>query len=180
MSDRGRLLKRRGLLKGALAVAGTAALSSFPRDASAHNLTPTDPSFPFAKYESIVNRRVQIKQVYEWPNVNNPIIFANTRNGLNGAQFSYGIPADDIQVVVQCYASANAAMYDDFIWSKYRFGEMVGVRDPSTGQPAIRNIWWKSAIQAGAVTPPPLTSSHPYYADTSIEGLQRRGVLYLI
>ena len=60
---------------------------------------------------------------------------------LNGFQFSYDIPPDEIQVVVQAYASANAAIYDDFIWEKYRWGEALNVMDPETNRPATRNIW---------------------------------------
>ena len=68
--------------------------------------------------------------------------------GLNGFQFSYGIPAEQIQVVVQAYASANAATYDDEIWEKYQFGELLNVIDPETKKPAERNIWAKSSISA--------------------------------
>ena len=175
-----RRLNRRMMLKSALAMAGATAMASFPRQAEAHDLKPTDPAYPWARYEAILNKRAQVKQVYQWPNLTNAILYPNIRNGLNGAQFSYGIPADDIQIVVQAYFSANAAMYDDSLWSKFRLGEMFNVRDPSTGQPATRNIWYATRISASTVTPPPLARSHPYYADTSIEGLQRRGVGWLI
>ncbi len=181
MSDEAfRRLKRRMLFKSALAFAGATAIASVPRQAEAHDLKPTDPAYPWGRYEAIVNKRAQVKQVYQWPNLTNAILYANIRNGLNGAQFSYGIPADDIQIVVQAYFTANAAMYDDFVWNKFRLGEVFSVRDPSTGQPATRNIWYASRIPASTVTPPPLARSHPYYADTSIEGLQRRGVAFLI
>ena len=66
---------------------------------------------------------------------------------MNGFQFSYGIPADAIQVVVQAFASANAATYDDTIWEKYKLGERLGVNDPETGEPALRNIWYASSVR---------------------------------
>jgi hypothetical protein len=101
-----------------------------------HDLRPGDPSYRFQEYEAIVNRSAQVKQVYQWPNIANAIVFPNIRNGLNGFQFSYDIPPDEIQVVVQAYSSANAATYDDFIWEKYRWGEALAVRDPQqTSQP---------------------------------------------
>ena len=90
---------------GSTAIGGTVAWG--------HDLRPDDPTYRFHDYENIVNRTAQIKQVYQWPNIANAIIYANIRNGLNGFQFSYDIPPDDIQVVVQAYASANAATYDD-------------------------------------------------------------------
>jgi hypothetical protein len=66
----------------------------------------------------------------------------NTSNGLNSFQFSYDLPTDQVQVVVVAYASANLAMYDDAMWDKHRLGEVFKVQDPSTGQPATRNIWF--------------------------------------
>jgi hypothetical protein len=171
-------MSRRALLKAAGAAAGAAALGQSPRAAQAHELTINDPMYRFAEYEAIVNRDVRIRQVYEWPNISNPTIYPNIRNGLNGFQFSYGMAPTQIQVVVQAYASANAAMYDDFVWEKYRWGERLAIKDPSNDQPATRNIWFKS--QVPAVSPLPGERSHPLYNDTSIEGLQRRGVLFLI
>lgn len=172
-------LSRRELFQAAVAAAGAAALAHLPQKVEAHDLTPADPAYRFEKYESIVNRPVRLRQLYQWPNIANPIIFANIANGLNGFQFSYNVPADDIQVVVQAYFSANAATYDDQIWAKYRLGEALNVKDPATGAPATRNIWVKSKLPAQEVTPPPKDRAHQYYTDTSIEGLQRRGVLFL-
>ena len=84
-------ISRRRLLKVAgTAAAGAVALSQFPRASSAHNLTPTDPAYRFNEYEAMVNREVRLRQVYEWPNLANSIIFANTRNGINAAVFAYG------------------------------------------------------------------------------------------
>jgi hypothetical protein len=171
-------LDRRTLLKTSAAAVGAAVLGQVPRVASAHDLRPTDPAYRFDDYERIVNRDVLVRQVYQWPNISNPIVWANIRNGMNGFQFSYGIAPDDMQVVVQAYATANAAMYDDHIWEKYRFGEARGVTDPTTDAPATRNVFYPSSVQAGQSAP--AERSHPYYGDTSIEGLQRRGVLFLI
>ncbi len=95
-----------------------------------HDLRPDDPSYRFEEYEAIVNRRAHVRQVYEWPNIANSLIFANIRNGLNGFQFSYDVPPHEVQIVVQAYSSANAANYDDFIWEKYQMGEALAVRDP--------------------------------------------------
>jgi hypothetical protein len=52
-----------------------------------HDLRPGDPSYRFQEYEAIVNRSAQVKQVYQWPNIANAIVFPNIRNGLNGFSF---------------------------------------------------------------------------------------------
>jgi hypothetical protein len=170
--------RRRALSKAGAAAAGLGALARWPGVARAHDLRPSDPAYQFDEYERIVNREVTIRQLYAWPNLNNSIIYTNMSNGLNGFQFSYDVPLEEIQVVVQAYSSANVAMYDDDAWSTYRLGEMFNVKDPATGQPATRNVWFASKNPAPPA--PPAERSHPYYSDTSIEGLQRRGVLFLI
>jgi hypothetical protein len=140
MSDISRRgLSRRTALRAAGAAAAGVAVSQLPRVARAHDLRPNDPAYSFDEYESIVNRDVTIRQVYEWPNITNPIIYSNISNGLNGFQFSYELPADRIQVAVQAFASANLAMYDDAAWGKYRLGEIYKMKDPGTSQPATRN-----------------------------------------
>lgn len=167
-------------LSGTVAAA-TALLGKGAKTASAHDLKPNDPTYRYSTYEAIVNRRdANIRMVFQWPNLKNEIMFPNVRNALNGYEFSYGIPASSVQVVVQAYASANAATYDDFIWEKYQLGERMGITDPETGEPAVRNIWYTSSAPADDVTSPPEDRDHAYYADTSIQGLQRRGVLVLI
>jgi hypothetical protein len=171
-------LSRRSVLRTAgAAAAGAAAFMRMPGVASAHDLRPTDPAYQFDDYEAIVNREVTIRQVYEWPNLNNPIIFNNVSNGLNGFQFSYDLAPEKIQVVVQAYSSANLAMYDNSAWSTYRLGEIFNVKDPSTGQPATRNQWYASKNPEASSSP--ADRGNAYYSDISIQGLQRRGVLFL-
>ena len=138
--------------------------------ARAHDLRPTDPAYRFEEYEAIVNREVAFRQVYEWPNLTNPIVYSNIGNGLNGFQFSYGAAPEQIQVVVQAYAGADAATHDDTIWQKYRLGEALGVKDPETDQPAIRNPWYASPLAAAAVTPPRPTGPTPATATPASRG----------
>ena len=162
------------------ALAGTAAAAgSGPTLVQAHDLRPTDPAYRFDEYEAIVNRDLAFRQAYEWPILTNPSIYVNISNGLNAFQFAYGAAPEQIQVVVLAYATAIGALNDDFIWQRYRLGEAFGVKDPATGQPAVRNPWLASKLAAPEVTPPPADRAHAFYADTSVEGLQRRGVLFL-
>jgi intracellular sulfur oxidation DsrE/DsrF family protein len=171
-------MSRRRLLKVVgMAAAVAAVWGQFPMTARADDLRPNDPRYHFTEYEAIVNRAVTNRQLFAWPNLFNATIYANIKNSLNGFQFSYDFPPNQTQVVVQAYASANVAMYDDFIWAKYRLGELMGVTDAATGKPALRNVWYPSASAAPATVP--TDRSSPYYADGSIAGLQRRGVLFL-
>ena len=172
-------VNRRTALWAAGAAAGAAAFARLPSVAqAARDLRPTDPLYHWDHYEQIANRPATVRAVFEWPTITNPILWGNLQNLLNGFQFSYDVPADQIQVIVQAYATSNAATYDDYIWSKYRWGEFLGIKDPLTGQPATQNIYYPSKNPAPAT--PPADRNDPFYMDLSMEGLQRRGVLFNI
>ena len=144
-------------------------------------MKPGDPAYRFAEYEAIVNNpNLAVRQLYEYPNINNAIIFANAVNGLNGFQFSYGIPANRIQVVIQAYSSANVVTYDDYIWEKYKFGEARNVKDPVTNEFVMRNIYYPATVDYTEIPNgvQPTDRNHPFFSDGSIEGLQRRMVLF--
>ncbi len=53
------------------------------------------------------------------------------------------------------------------------------MNDPATNQPATTNIFYPSKVKAADVAKPPTDRAHPFYSDVSMEGLQRRGVLFL-
>lgn len=172
-------LSRRAAIKVAgAAAASLAAAGRLGSAAEAHDLTPSDPAYDFRAYERFTRGDAEIRQVYQWPNLKNPIIFANIRNGLNGWQFSYGGDPDEMRVVVQAYASSNVALYDDYVWNKYKVGEKVDVKDGTAF--ATRNVFYKSPYPAPSGDEPPASRTDPFYNDVSIEGLQRRGVLFLI
>jgi hypothetical protein len=178
-SRHGASLNRRTALKAAGAAAGAAALGGLPAVAhAARDLKPTDPLYHWDAYEQIANRPTTVRALFEWPNINNPLLWGNLQNLLNGFQFSYDVPADQIQVIVQAYATANAALYDDYIWAKYTWGEFLRINDPTTTQPATRNVFFPSKNPVPAA--PPVERDNPFFTDTSIEGLQRRGVLFNI
>ncbi len=62
-----------------------------------HDLRPGDLSYRFQEYEAIVNRSAQVKQVYQWPNIANAIVFAMASTVL----VSCDTPPDEIQVLAQ-------------------------------------------------------------------------------
>ncbi|HTE85691.1 MAG TPA: hypothetical protein VK821_13255 [Dehalococcoidia bacterium] len=172
-------ISRRGSMKVALAaVAGAAVAAQVPVTAGADQLRPDDPLYHFSEYEALVNRSLTVRQLFQWPSIANRELWANVVNALNAWQFAYNVPAGQIQIVVQAYASTTPATYDDFIWGKYRLGEALQLRD-AQGNPATTNPFLHSHIAPDEATPPPADQNNAYYFDSSIEGLQRRGVLFL-
>jgi intracellular sulfur oxidation DsrE/DsrF family protein len=156
----------------AAAGAGAAALGQ-AKPVGADQLRPDDPLYHFSAYEAIVNRDVTVRQLFAWPNIQNNDTFANIVNALNAWQFTYDVPADRIQIVVVAYASTTPVAFDDSIWQKYRIGDTLGMHN-AQGNPFLH-----SRIPADQAQSPPADQNDPYYFDLTVEGLQRRGVLFL-
>jgi intracellular sulfur oxidation DsrE/DsrF family protein len=80
------------------------------------------------------------------------------------------------------HGPANLLNYDDSIWSKYKIGAWLKINDPKTGEPAVRNPFYRSALseEAARITAStdPDDERSPLQ-DTSMQGLQRRGVRFL-
>ena len=149
-----------------------------PQRLRADQLRPGNPLYHFDQYEAIVNRDLTVRQLFQWPNIANHELYANAVNALNAWQFAYQVPADKIQIVVQAYASSTPATYDDYLWSKYSLGQALQLHD-TQGNPATVNPFLHSKIVGDQAAAPPSDQNDPYYSDLSIEGLQRRGVLFL-
>lgn len=158
----------------AAAVAALAASTVVQRRAQADVMRPG--TWKAALYESIVDQPKQIKTVFQWANPQAPLP-TQTKNWLNGMQFSYQIPADQLLVVAGVHGPANIFNYNDIIWARYRIGELFGVTDPATGAPAVRNPIYRSTYTVGESADP--SDPNGYWQDTSLEVLQRRGVLFL-
>jgi hypothetical protein len=176
---RPRSVHRRAALKAAGAALGAAAIGQTPALAqSTRDLRPTDALYHWDQYEQIANRQATVRALFEWPNISNPLLWGNVQNLINGFRFSYDVPADQIQVIVQAYATANVAMYDDYVWDKYTWGAFLKIDDPTTGKPATRNIFYPS--MSPSPPSPPDDRDAPFYRDFTVEGLQRRGTLFNI
>jgi intracellular sulfur oxidation DsrE/DsrF family protein len=183
LSTRGKSkVSRRGVIKiaGAIAAGGAAAGGAIrgPQRLSADQVRPGDPLYHFDQYEAIVNRNLTVRQLFQWPNLANHELYANAVNALNAWQFVYQVPPDLIQIVVQAYASSTPATYDDYLWDKYSLGQALQLRD-GQGNPATVNPFLHSRVAVDQSTSAPSDQNDPYYSDLSIEGLQRRGVLFL-
>lgn len=171
-------MSRRTALRGAVAAATVAvagmAIAGRPTKVHAHIMQPSE----FADaYETAISRSALHYQLYQFPNIQNPILWDNIRNGLNGSQFSYGEPPGSLQVVVQAYATGNIATYNDAMWEKYQLGAKHGVNDPTTGQPASRNIFYPRRTTGGADLPP--SDPQSLWNDAGMVGLIERGVFFL-
>lgn len=160
----------------ATATAGIAALSAIGSIATpAHaQLIETSSEWNIGEFNRLVHHPAQVKQLFDARAANDDAL-NYIRNSLNGLQFGFGIPKDQIQIVAVMHAQASALLMDDYIWKKYQLGVHNKIKDPETGKPAERNIFYPSKTNL-KYTSDNIESHHSIYADESIQALQHRGL----
>jgi intracellular sulfur oxidation DsrE/DsrF family protein len=151
---------------GALGVSATAAEAQLVYQ---HN------DWKFAEFDALLKQRARVKQLFDIHAIADGGFLNAIKNSLNGLHFGFGIPADQIKIVVATHGPANVLNFDNSMWAKYRLGEFLKINDPKTGKPTTRNPYFAKS---------PATSTDPedrasIFQDTSVEALQGRGVKFL-
>jgi intracellular sulfur oxidation DsrE/DsrF family protein len=133
-----------------------------------------------AEFQKLVSYPARVKQVFDVTQITGGKFLNNIKNSLNGLQFGFDIPKDQIKIAAGLHGPANLTNYDDFIWNKYRIGEWLNVIDPATGKPAVRNIFYPAAhaLDAAAFAQDP-SEENSVYQDISVQALEARGVQFL-
>lgn len=131
-------------------------------------------------FDALLHAPGRVRQVYDVSAIGGGKFLNNIKNSLNGLHFGFDIPAPEIRIVAALHGPANLINYDDSIWAKYRVGEWLQVTDPATGRPAARNIFYpsKAGAQLRYASEDP-DQENSRYQDTSVAGLQARGVKFL-
>jgi hypothetical protein len=158
---------------------GLAALGAAGAPADAQLVyKPTD--WNVADFDSLTKHRARVKQVFDEIQIGGGRFLNNIKNSLNGLQFSFNIPAEQIKIVAAMHGPANVLKFDDFIWNKYRVGEWLKVDDPKTGQPAVCNPFlMRKSVPETAGSPQDPSDENSVYQDISIQALQARKVQFL-
>ncbi|HEX4020498.1 MAG TPA: hypothetical protein VHX63_05085 [Acidobacteriaceae bacterium] len=163
------------------AAMGLAALTALGTTADADAELVYRPSdWKMATFDRILKHPARVKQVYDVIRINEGNFLDHIKNSLNGLQFGFAIPAEQIKIVSATHGPSNLLNYDDYVWEKYQIGAWLKVTDPKTGEPATRNIFDPS----DAGNPPKYTSKDPnddssLYQDSSLQALRSRGVQFL-
>ncbi len=157
----------------ALAVAGTATADAAIPGGTA--LVERRADFDEAAFARIVGRPARIRQVVESVAFN-PTTLNNVKNSFNGLQFGYGYAPDAIAVAMANHGSSTAYALSDAMWRKYRLAEFYKITAPN-GTPLTANAYYpaKSAYDRHANP----DDERGMYQDTSLEMLQRRGLIVL-
>ncbi|MGA8534912.1 MAG: hypothetical protein WB615_12465 [Candidatus Tumulicola sp.] len=141
---------------------------------SAHLISRKE-HFDWKTFESLVGGSPDIRQVWEAFSFH-PQVFNNLKNVLNGLEFGYGYDRRDVHLVFAPHGPSNAYNYNDYIWRTYRIGEALDLRNVK-GDLVTSNVFLKpSSSLSGSHD---LDDERGSLQDTSIEGLQERGIVFL-
>jgi hypothetical protein len=131
------------------------------------------------EFQQLLHKIAHVRQVFDITAINEGKFLGNIKNSLNGLEFGFGVAPKQVQIVAALHGPANMINYDDSVWAKYRIGEWLGVNDPETGRPAVRNIFYPSKVVNPAEVSGDPSDEESVYQDKSVQGLQRRGVRFL-
>lgn len=165
-------LSRRAVLGGAVAAAAAAIWTE-----------PLRAQFVWQKgdwhsdeFEKLVHSKRHVKVALHTEAIGDGRLLRMPRNCLNGLHFGHGLPLDQIQIVLALNGRANLINYSDEMWQKYRLGEFATLKDPKTGQPAVRNIFY---VKKSGYTSDDPSNDDSLYQDGSIQALQGRGIVFI-
>ena len=130
--------------------------------------------FDEAAFASAVDRPADVRIVIE-SIAFHPQTFANIKKALNGLQFGFGYSPSRIAIAFAPHGSSSAFTYSDYVWSKYKIGDFFKLKDEK-GDPITSNTFLTPAKPLSGTDPDDTASM---YQDTSIETLQKRGVIFL-
>lgn len=168
-------MSRRGFV--GQAGVGLAALAVMGTESAEGQLVYKRTDWNVKEFDELLRVPARAMQVYDVVAIDDGKFLNNIKNSLNGLQFGFGIPPRQIRILAGLHGPANLLNYDDYVWKKYRLGEWLKVTDPHGGQPAERNVFYTR--NAGKNASPDPDEENSVYQDTSVQGLQARGVKFL-
>jgi hypothetical protein len=105
-----------------------------------------------------------------------PQVFSNIKNALNGLQFGYGYSPSRIAIAFAPHGPSSAFTYSDYVWNKYKIGDFFKLKD-AKGNAVASNVFLTADKPVTGSNDPDDESG--MYQDTSIQTLQKRGVIFL-
>jgi hypothetical protein len=138
------------------------------------NLVERKSNFASDAFAAAVGRPAEIRQVYE-AIAFRPSLLNNVKNSFNGLQFGFGYAPASIAVALAGHGPSASYGYSDEIWQRYRIGAFFKLTD-AAGAPIVSNIFLARKATLDDASP---DDEKGIYQDTSIETLQKRGLIVL-
>jgi intracellular sulfur oxidation DsrE/DsrF family protein len=140
MTDRREFLGTLALGGVALAV-GACATTAAQAPAPTPPPVATDGPFDNRWLDQLTARHKQIFDIGSYQD-GGGLFYA--KNFFNAHRDAYGTVYPDVQAVLGIHGAAYPLVFSDPVWAKYGFGRREKIKDPRTGKPAVRNIFWQS------------------------------------
>lgn len=142
-ADAKQLLDRREFMGLATAMAVIGAGAALPASIAS---AADGPSTKFTRWLDSINGKHRV--VLDMREHNNGMALAWAWVYFLTASQAYGVPENEIGVVLVMRHNAIPAALDDSAWEKYQLGELFEVTDSKTGAPAVRNPFYDT-VQEG-------------------------------
>jgi intracellular sulfur oxidation DsrE/DsrF family protein len=146
-------------------IGGTAALTllgAAPRELLAEDVAPGD--------DWMLDLKGKHRTVFDMSVHKNGKPLTQAKNYLDAWRDSFKVQEHDVNLVIGVHGDAIPVVLNDSVWARYKIGEQYEVTDAGTKTAGVRNAFaTANATAAGLVTP-----------EQSVEGLQKRGVRFLI
>jgi hypothetical protein len=161
VNDKKQQLDRRDFMGLATAMAAVGVGAALPASIAA---AADGPSTAFTRWLNSIPGRY--RQVTDWPNLNHGMGPVYTLSFLNSAQVAYGVPESDLGAVLVIRHDTIPIALEDSVWAKYSLGELLGITDPDTEAPALRNPYY---LKPGGLPVAPEYAS--FLADAALKSL---------
>lgn len=156
-------------------VAASTALASAQSVPGGTQLVERKTSFDAAAFDALLGRPADVRQLFEQVKFD-PTLLGNIKNSLNGLTFGFGYARDRVALALAGHGPSAAYGYSDYVWKKYKIGRFFKIKD-AHGNIIDSNLWLKAKNPVDWNADPDDEKS--MYQDTSIETLQKRGVVML-
>jgi len=130
-------LDRRDFMGMATAMAAIGVATALPASIAA---AADGPSTDFTRWLDTINGKHRV--VLDMREHNDGMALAWAWVYLLTASQAYGVPENEVGVVLVVRHNAIPVALDDSAWQKYNLGEMFKINDPDTGKPAVQNPFY--------------------------------------
>jgi len=92
------------------------------------------------------------------------------KNYLDGWRDGFKVPETELNLVIGVHGNAIPVVLTDALWTRFKIGEQYEVTDAGTKAAGVRNVFSLPNSTASALVTP----------EQSVEGLQKRGVRFIV
>jgi hypothetical protein len=113
------------------------------------------------------------RQLFDFNAHGDGIGLVHMHNFIETYKSAYGVAPGDINVVGTFYGGTTPLAWSDAMWEKYAIGAALGITDPATKAPLVRN-WFLAPREGDPVF------FNGLLADANIASQVRRGAIFLM